>query len=390
MQTIGRAARNVNGRVVLYADKITDAIAGAVEETDRRRAKQVAYNEEHGITPETIVKGVSDIAEFLSLESPTVPGRRRRGGRKVDELGRDELEKLVIELEEEMFLAAEELRFEYAAKLRDEIKDLRRELLTPARATTVRRRHMCRNIHTLHNYEPPATEEEVRDAALQYVRKISGSTKPSKANEAAFERAVDEVAAATSRLLDGLVTSAPPRNREAEAAKKRELAQKRFGAVGACAGEAALGDGHEGLAVEDVRLDGDRGLVGGDHMRSLRLAEPMGSGSREPRRGHHDDRALSGQHLELAPLGDAGLVDVAGEDELGAGCRQLLQHAAAAGERALARPPRRVGELVVQADDAQRTGRRSAEPLGGALHRIRPEASRLVPPRPDRVDADHV
>ena len=88
---------------------------------------------------------------------------------------------------------------------------------------------MCRNIHTLHNYEPPATEEEVRDAALQYVRKISGSTKPSKANEAAFARAVDEVAAATSRLLDGLVTSAPPRNREAEAAKKRELARKRFG-----------------------------------------------------------------------------------------------------------------------------------------------------------------
>ena len=135
VQTIGRAARNVNGRVALYADKITEAIAGALEETNRRRAKQLAYNEEHGITPETIVKGVSDIAEFLSLEAPTVPGRRRRGGRKVDELGREELEKLVIELEEEMFLAAEDLRFEYAAKLRDEIKDLRRELLTPARAT---------------------------------------------------------------------------------------------------------------------------------------------------------------------------------------------------------------------------------------------------------------
>jgi excinuclease ABC subunit B len=135
VQTIGRAARNINGTVVLYADKMTEAIAGALEETNRRRAKQLAYNEEHGITPETIVKGVSDIAEFLSLEAPTVPGRRRRGGRKVDELGREELEKLVIELEEEMFLAAEELRFEYAAKLRDEIKDLRRELLTPARAT---------------------------------------------------------------------------------------------------------------------------------------------------------------------------------------------------------------------------------------------------------------
>ena len=88
--------------------------------------------EEHGITPETIVKGVSDIAEFLSFESPTVPGRRRRGKRQVEGLSREELEKLVVELEEEMFVAAEELRFEYAAKLRDELKDLRRELLSMA------------------------------------------------------------------------------------------------------------------------------------------------------------------------------------------------------------------------------------------------------------------
>ena len=92
-------------------------------------------------------------------------------------------------------------------------------------------------------------------------------------------------------------------------------------------------------------------------MRSLRLAESMGPRSREPGRGHHDDRALSRQHLELAPLGDAGLVDVAGEDELGAGRRQLLQHAAAARERSLTRPPRRIGELMVKADDAQRAGR---------------------------------
>jgi hypothetical protein len=80
---------------------------------------------------------------------------------------------------------------------------------------------MCRNIHTLHNYEPPATEDEVDAAALQYVRKISGYTKPSQANAEAFERAVDEVAAATRRLLDELVTSASPRNREADAAKRR-------------------------------------------------------------------------------------------------------------------------------------------------------------------------
>jgi hypothetical protein len=81
---------------------------------------------------------------------------------------------------------------------------------------------MCRSIHTLHNFEPPATQEEVRAAALQYVRKVSGYTKPSQANEAAFERAVDAVEAATSRLLDELVTNAAPKDREAETAKKRE------------------------------------------------------------------------------------------------------------------------------------------------------------------------
>src|SRR5213080_2288273 len=132
IQTIGRAARNVNGKVLMYADKHTEAIKHALEETDRRREKQLAYNEEHGITPESIQKGVSDIAEFLALESPTVPAKRRRGGAKVEGMSRDELEKLVIELEEEMFAAAEELRFEYAAKLRDEIKELRRELVALA------------------------------------------------------------------------------------------------------------------------------------------------------------------------------------------------------------------------------------------------------------------
>src|SRR5689334_10421811 len=130
IQTIGRAARNVNGKVLLYADKLTEAIQGALDETNRRRAVQIAYNEEHGITPETIQKGVSDIAEFLSLESPTVPATKRRRGRKdVEGMAPSELERLIIELEEEMFAAAEELRFEYAAKLRDEIKDLRRELV---------------------------------------------------------------------------------------------------------------------------------------------------------------------------------------------------------------------------------------------------------------------
>ena len=141
VQTIGRAARNVNGRVLLYGDKITEAIQFAVDETDRRRATQLAYNEEHGITPENIIKGVSDIAEFLTLESPTVPGRRRRGKAKVEGLDQAELEKLAITLEEEMFAAAEELRFEYAAKLRDEIKELRRELQALAGPDSSRRRH---------------------------------------------------------------------------------------------------------------------------------------------------------------------------------------------------------------------------------------------------------
>ncbi|MEX2102707.1 MAG: excinuclease ABC subunit UvrB [Gaiellaceae bacterium] len=134
IQTIGRAARNINGKVLMYADKLTEAIKGALDETNRRRAIQLAYNEEHGITPESIVKGVSDIAEFLSLQSaPHVPGKRRRG-RKVEGMSADELEKLVVSLEEEMYAAAEELRFEYAAKLRDEIKDLRRELQAAAEA----------------------------------------------------------------------------------------------------------------------------------------------------------------------------------------------------------------------------------------------------------------
>ncbi len=90
---------------------------------------------------------------------------------------------------------------------------------------------MCRNIRTLYNFEPPATDEEVQNAALQYVRKISGFTKPSKANEAAFDRAVEAVAAASTQLLAELTTSAPPKDREAEAAKRRERAAKRYAAA---------------------------------------------------------------------------------------------------------------------------------------------------------------
>jgi excinuclease ABC subunit B len=134
IQTIGRAARHVNGKVLMFADKETEAIRGAVGETNRRRAIQLAHNEEHGITPQSIVKGVSDIAELLTMGQTNVPSSRRRGANQAEGMNREELEKLAIDLEQEMLVAAEELRFEYAARLRDEIRDLRRELASIADA----------------------------------------------------------------------------------------------------------------------------------------------------------------------------------------------------------------------------------------------------------------
>ena len=92
---------------------------------------------------------------------------------------------------------------------------------------------MCRNIHTLHNFEPEATNDEVHAAALQYVRKVSGSTRPSKANAEAFDRAVAEIAHITRHLLDDLVTAAPPKNREVEAAKARERSARRYASTAA-------------------------------------------------------------------------------------------------------------------------------------------------------------
>ncbi|MBV9310101.1 MAG: excinuclease ABC subunit UvrB [Solirubrobacterales bacterium] len=127
IQTIGRAARNVEGKVLMYADKETAAMRAAIEETERRRGIQRDYNEQHGITPATIVKGISDIAEFLQSESK-VPRSRRRRQRAAGAMSPAEIEKTVVELEEEMLAAAEDLRFEYAAKLRDEIRDLKRQL----------------------------------------------------------------------------------------------------------------------------------------------------------------------------------------------------------------------------------------------------------------------
>jgi excinuclease ABC subunit B len=131
IQTIGRAARNVSGRVIMYADAETEAMRSAIGETNRRREIQVAHNEANGITPESVVKGVSDIVELLGLndEAPA-PARRRRGEPDaLADVGLDELDRMIVEREQEMFAAAEELRFELAARLRDEIADLRGEQL---------------------------------------------------------------------------------------------------------------------------------------------------------------------------------------------------------------------------------------------------------------------
>jgi excinuclease ABC subunit B len=101
----------------------------AISETDRRREIQLAYNKEHGITPETVQKGISDISDFLAMESRTTPARRRRSGGDGTPIGSpEELMKLIVELEEEMIAAAEDLRFEEAARIRDELKELRRDL----------------------------------------------------------------------------------------------------------------------------------------------------------------------------------------------------------------------------------------------------------------------
>jgi excinuclease ABC subunit B len=130
IQTIGRAARNVNGHVLMYADARSAAMDAAIRETDRRRQIQLAYNAEHGITPATVTKGISDISDFLAMES-TAPAKRRR--RRVEVDGEpisspEELERVIVSLEEEMLAAAEDLRFEEAARLRDELKELRHDL----------------------------------------------------------------------------------------------------------------------------------------------------------------------------------------------------------------------------------------------------------------------
>jgi excinuclease ABC subunit B len=126
VQTIGRAARNVNGRVLMYADKETDAMRAAMSETDRRRAIQIAYNEEHGITPETVKKGISEMSELLAMEDRAPARQRRKRTERWD--SPEELEKTIVTLEEEMLIAADDLRFEEAGRIRDELRELRRDL----------------------------------------------------------------------------------------------------------------------------------------------------------------------------------------------------------------------------------------------------------------------
>jgi excinuclease ABC subunit B len=126
VQTIGRAARNVNGRVLMYADKETDAMRAAMSETDRRRAIQVAYNEAHGITPTTVRKGISEMSELLAMEDRAPARKRRKRTERWD--SPEELEKTIVGLEEEMLIAADDLRFEEAGRIRDELRELRRDL----------------------------------------------------------------------------------------------------------------------------------------------------------------------------------------------------------------------------------------------------------------------
>jgi excinuclease ABC subunit B len=137
IQTIGRAARNVDGQVVMYADDVTNSMRRAINETNRRRALQMDYNDEHGIDPQTIRKKVSDILELVQSGDAPGVGRRRREVRERRELDLpvEDLSRLIRSLEEEMKEAARDLRFEYAARLRDEVEDLKRELREMRTAT---------------------------------------------------------------------------------------------------------------------------------------------------------------------------------------------------------------------------------------------------------------
>ncbi|MGZ5128495.1 MAG: UvrB/UvrC motif-containing protein, partial [Actinomycetota bacterium] len=125
-----RAARNVDGTVLMYADQVTDSMKSAIGETQRRRQIQLAYNVEHGIDPQTVRRKITDILQSMrgGDEGETVPRRQRRTKASRPEMPTEELERLIASLEDEMHQAAKDLRFEYAARIRDEVHDLRKEL----------------------------------------------------------------------------------------------------------------------------------------------------------------------------------------------------------------------------------------------------------------------
>ena len=190
----------------MYADKETAAMRAAIGETNRRRAIQVAYNAEHGITPETVKKGISDMSDFLALESQVPRSNRRRASRDEEVRSPEELEKLMVELEEEMLAAAEELRFEYAAKLRDEIRDLRHELDLAAgrepharrQQLGVRQRVLLRLVEAEARDLPVAHRPQVRGAGLD-VEAARAPLEPRRAGQQ------DDAVAEVGQLLGGNV-----------------------------------------------------------------------------------------------------------------------------------------------------------------------------------------
>ncbi len=249
VQTIGRAARNVNGQGAALRGQADGGDPGRARGDGpaprgaagvQRRARDHAGDDRQGRLRHRRA------ARARVADGADAAPARQDGGR--GDVTRRDREARRSRSRRRCSSPPRSFASSTPAKLRDEIKDLRRELTGARQAPlperglsrrgTVPQLHhsryglgMCRNIRTLHNFEPPATDEEVDAAALQYVRKIAGMKKPSRANEEAFARAVETVASASRRLLADLVTTAPPRDREREAARARARAAARFGGL---------------------------------------------------------------------------------------------------------------------------------------------------------------